>query len=481
MSIRNKERQVEVDIVNFSKKGNGIGYFERQDQETWPVEVSFAIPGDRVKTTLLRKRSGTYQSRLDEIVAPSPSRIEPKCGHFGVCGGCRWQQMPYDKQLKEKELFVRHKFGDLIHENVDFYKIVPADEPWKYRNKMEFSFSSDLEGNRYLGLMMDQGRGKVMDLTECHLTNPWFVDAVSAVRDWWKESKLEAYHSYKDQGSLRTLTLREGIRTGDRMVNLTVSGNPDFALKKHDLEGFVAFVRDAVEPVDPKQQLSIFLTIQQIQKGNPTQFYEMHLYGSDTIREELRIRGASGEIEHLTFHISPAAFFQPNSLQAEKLYSLGLELAQISKDQVVYDLYCGTGTLGICAAKRAKQVVGVELSPESAHDARHNAKENGIQNITILTGAVRRMLGEIREKDLFPEPDVVMVDPPRAGLDPHAIRHLIELAPPKILYISCNPSTQVENIREFIANGYALKAIQPVDQFPHTVHIENITLLVKAS
>ena len=480
MSIRNKERQVEVDIVNFSKKGNGIGYFERQDEETWPVEVSFTIPGDRVKTTLLRKRSGVYKSMLDEVVSPSNDRIEPKCGHFGVCGGCRWQQMSYEKQLQEKELMLRHKFGDLINDGVDFYRIMPADDPWKYRNKMEFSFSSDLDGNQYLGLMMDQGRGKVMDLTECHLTNSWFVDGVGAVRDWWKESKLEAYHSYKNIGSLRTLTLREGIRTGDRMVNLTVSGNPDFALKKHDLEGFVAFVRDAVEQVDPNKQLSIFLTIQQIQKGSPTQFYEMHLYGPDTIREILHIgTGKEGKFEPLTFHISPAAFFQPNSLQAEKLYSLGLEIAQISKEQVVYDLYCGTGTLGICAAKRAKQVVGVELSPESAHDARHNAKVNKIENITIFTGAVRRMLEEIKVKELSPDPDLVMVDPPRAGLDPHAIKLLLELSPPKILYISCNPTTQVENIREFLSNGYELKVIQPVDQFPHTVHIENITLLVK--
>ncbi len=482
MSIRDKQRQVEVDIVNFSKKGNGIGYFVRQDEQTWPVEVSFTVPGDRVKTTLLRKRSGVYRSWLDEVVTPSSDRIEPKCRHFGVCGGCRWQQIPYSKQLEEKELMIRHHFGDLITDAVDFYGIVPNNDPWKYRNKMEFSFSTDREGNRYLGLMMDQGRGKVVDLQECHLTNPWFIDAVSTVRDWWKESNLEAYHSYKDVGSLRTLTLREGIRTGDRMVNLTVSGNPDFALKKHHLEGFVAFIRDAVEPVDPDQRLSVFLTIHQIQKGHPTQFYEMHLYGADTIREELRIhREEQTSRESLTFHISPAAFFQPNTLQAEKLYSLALEMAQISSDQVVYDLYCGTGTLGICAAKRAKQVVGVELSPESAHDARHNAKENGIENISILTGAVKRILGEIREKELYPEPDVVMVDPPRAGLDPEAVKHLIELSPPKLLYISCNPATQVDNIREFIKNGYELKAVQPVDQFPHTVHIENIALLTKTS
>lgn len=482
MSIRDKQRQVEVDIVNFSKKGNGIGYFLRQDDQTWPVEVSFTVPGDKVKATLLRKRSGVYRSLLDEIVNPSPDRIKPVCGHFGVCGGCRWQHIPYERQLREKELLVRHQFGGLLTDSVEFYQIVPCETPWNYRNKMEFSFSNDLEGNKYLGLMMDQGRGKVMDLHECHLPNPWFVKAVSAVRDWWEESNLNAYHSYKDVGSLRTLTLREGMRTGDRMVNLTVSGNPDFALKKHHLEGFLAFVRDAVEPVDPEQRLSIFLTIQQIQKGHPTQFYEMHLYGTDTIREKLHILTFDdSKPKELVFHISPAAFFQPNTRQAEKLYSLALELAQISDDQVVYDLYCGTGTLGICAAKKAKQVVGVELSPESAHDARHNAKVNGIDNITILTGAVRNMLAEIKEKEMFPDPDTVMVDPPRAGLDPHAVKHLLELAPPKLLYISCNPATQVENIKEFLQNGYELKAVQPVDQFPHTIHIENIALLTKKS
>jgi 23S rRNA (uracil1939-C5)-methyltransferase len=480
MSIRDKHRQIEVDIVKFSKKGNGIGYFERQDKEVWPVEVSFTLPGDRVCAQLMRKRSGVYPSILEEIIHPSPERITPKCVHFGVCGGCRWQNLSYENQLKEKEQFVAGCFGDLLTDSVDVYQIVPTDDPWNYRNKMEYSFSSDREGNHYLGLMMDKGKGKVVNLTECHLPNPWFIEAVKAVRAWWKESTLEAYHSFKNIGSLRTLTLREGMRTGDRMVNLTVSGNPDYALKKHDLEGFVAFVRDAVEPVDPDQRLSIFLTIQQIHKGSPTQFYEMHLYGADTIREVLYITTSTdSKPEALTFHISPAAFFQPNSFQAEKLYSLAMELAGISSEHVVYDLYCGTGTLGICAAKRAKQVVGVELSPESAHDARHNVVVNGLKNVAILTGAVRRMLGEIKQQGMHPDPDVVMVDPPRAGLDPHAIQQLIELSPPKILYVSCNPTTQVENIREFINHGYSLKAVQPVDQFPHTVHIENIVLLVK--
>lgn len=478
MSIRNKPHIVDVKIEKLSKKGNGIGYFERQDETKWPVEVSFTVPGDRVKVMLLRKRGGIYQSRLEEILEYSPDRVEPRCQHFGVCGGCRWQHIPYEMQLTIKEEFIRKCFKGMLNEEVDFRSILPCDHNWHYRNKMEYSFSSDAANNHYLGLFMDQSKGRVFHLTECHLPNPWFVEALKAVRQWWKEFNLEAYHAPRNSGSLRTLTLREGQRTGDRMINLTVSGNPAFALKKHQLEGFVAFVRAAVEPVDPLKKLSIFLTIQQTAKGKPTQFFEMHLYGSDHIREILKVKtDPNEEPTPLEFHISSSAFFQPNTRQAEQLYSIALRMALIPKHAIVYDLYCGTGTLGICAAKRARQVVGIEISPESAHDARHNATKNGLSNVSIITGSVHEKLTEIREEELFPSPDLVMVDPPRAGLDSVALRHIIELQPPKILYISCNPVSQSENIADLIEAGYHLQAMQPIDQFPHTVHIENIAIL----
>jgi 23S rRNA (uracil1939-C5)-methyltransferase len=202
------------------------------------------------------------------------------------------------------------------------------------------------------------------------------------------------------------------------------------------------------------------------------------LYGPDHIREILLIKtDPAEEPVPMKFNISPSAFFQPNTRQAEKLYSIALKMAIIPKHTVVYDLYCGTGTLGICAARRARQVVGVELSPESAHDARHNASENGLENVEILTGAVHEKLEEIRAQERFPPPDLVMVDPPRAGLDAAALKHIIQLRPPKILYISCNPATQAENVADFVAAGYRLQAMQPIDQFPHTAHIENIVVL----
>lgn len=386
--------------------------------------------------------------------------------------------MSYDDQLRIKQEQIEKLFRPIASEEVVFNPIIPCDPPWHYRNKMEFSFSNDAEGKEYLGLIIDSSRGKVLNLTECHLVNPWFVDTLKAVRSWWKESEIKAYHPYSNKGSLRTLTVREGMRSGDRLVMLTVSGNPDYALTRQHIDSFVAFVRDAIELPTSESTLSVFLRIHQAVKGVETQFYEMQLYGPDYIRETLNVcPDVGGNVSTLKFKVSPSAFFQPNTFQAEKLYSAALQMVDIQPKSVVYDLYCGTGTLGICAAKSAKLVVGIEISPESSLDARTNASENGLSNVKIYTGAAGDVMGTLRKDPDIPLPDVVMVDPPRSGLDPKTIQHLVELKPAKILYISCNPETQVENIKELQKLGYRLKALQPVDQFPHTVHIENIAIM----
>lgn len=461
-----------VHIQSFSKHGNGLGTFLKGDGASATAEVPFTLPGEQAKALLLRKRGGIYSALLEEVEAPSSERIAPKCIHFGTCGGCRWQHLPYERQLAQKETAIRHAFARLLTHKVVVKPIVPCDPPWQYRNKMEFTFSNDAAGNRYLGLVMDSSRGKVINLSVCHLVNPWFVDALTAVRKWWEESGLMAYRPSHDAGSLRTLTLREGMRTGDRMAILTVSGNPDFALKRPQLDSFAATLRHAVEPQG--HSLALFLRIHQIVKGSPTNFYEMQLYGPDFIKEELHVGSAS-----LKFKISPGAFFQPNTLQAERLYSLALQQADIPKGSVVYDLYCGTGTLGIAASQLASQVIGIELSLESSLDAKTNAQMNGCTNVTILPGSVPDVLEKIRNEKSHPLPDVVIVDPPRAGLGPDALRHLIELFPPKILYVSCNPFTQSADIQVLSEAGYRLVLIQPVDQFPHTPHVENIAILVR--
>lgn len=465
---------VDVSIKSWTKKGNGLGV----DQETGlkNVEVPFTIPGDIVRVELNRKRGGVYHTRLQEVIVPSPLRQLPKCQHFGACGGCRWQQISYSEQLNIKQETIRALFEPHLDSDTKVYPIEPCPSPWQYRNKMEFSFSSDAKGERYLGLIIDSSGGKVLNLFDCHLVNTWHMDVVAAVRVWWEDEGIASYHLSKNTGALRTLTLREGIRSGDRLVMLTVSGNPDFALKQAELNSFVAAIKGAMKEFSGN--LSLLLRIQQIAKGRETQFFEILLSGKDQIEEILYLQtDPNVPAKPLYFDVGPTSFFQPNTLQAERLYSLAIQHLHLTQDDaVIYDLYCGTGTLGICAAERAARVVGIEIVPEAAIDARANALKNGFQEIEILTGAVDVVMKSEAFK-LIPPPDVVMVDPPRVGLDPTTLQALGALKPKKILYISCNPTTQVQNIEALKTFGYRLDVVHPVDQFPQTVHIENIAVL----
>jgi 23S rRNA (uracil1939-C5)-methyltransferase len=375
--------------------------------------------------------------------------------------------MAYAAQLRQKEERVRKAFKNLCP--VSFGSpIIPCETPFRYRNKMEFSFSENRGGARYLGLMIAQAEPYVFNVSECHLCPSWFSAVLNSIRTWWETSGLKAYYPPADTGSLRYLTLRYGVRTEQKMAVLNVSGHPDFAPNRSQLDGYVSAVKQALPPdANP----SIFLRVHQAKKGKPTHFFEMHLSGPDHIVEELHLAGRK-----LSFKISPASFFQPNTLQAEKLYSAALAL--LENPSIIYDLYCGTGTLGMAAAQHAAQVIGIDLSPESILDAEENLKRNNISNLQFHQGDVGQVLTQLMARPDFVRPDAVIVDPPRAGLDPLALHHLKTLLPRSILYISCNPLTQAENIEELLRAGYRLVKLQPVDQFPHTYHIENIAFLV---
>lgn len=441
---------MEALVQHFSAKGYGVAD---------GVEIAHAIPGDRIQYELTRKKRLPKKGRLLEILAPSKDRIEPRCIHARTCGGCSWQQMAYSAQLKEKELRVQKAF----QRKPD--PIIPCEKPFGYRNKMEFTFSENRAGQKFLGLMIAQAEPYVFNLTECHLGSPWFASVLSSVRTWWESSGLKAYYPPADSGSLRYLTLREAIHTGQKMAILNVSGNPDFALNRSHLDHYAAAVKSATQG-----EISIFLRIHQTKKGKPTQFYEMHLAGPDHIVEELQLESCS-----LSFKISPISFFQPNSFSAVTLYNMALSI--LPPSSLVYDLYCGTGTLGMAAAQKAKQVIGIELSPEAVIDATENLRRNSIDNMAIYQGDVGKVITHLMGKSDFQRPDAVLVDPPRAGLDPLALHHLKTLLPKTLVYISCNPLTQAENVAELLKAGYELKRLQPIDQFPHTYHIENIALL----
>lgn len=455
--------QVQLNITSFNARGYGVATYVRPSPlPPLEVETAHTLPGDVVAVEMRKKMRGIRKGRLLNVLQPSADRVEPRCKHANVCGGCCWQQMDYTAQLREKQQRVQNVFS-----NESIEPILAAANSFRYRNKMEFTFSENRAGMKYVGLMIAQAEPYVYNTEECHLCNPWVTEILQSIRLWWDASGLKAYNPPRDEGTLRYVTFREAFRTGQRMIVLNISGHADFAPTRAQLDAFV-------EAVKPAGDASVFLRIHQTKKGKPTQFFEMHLAGPDHIVEELHL--AAG---NLSFKISPISFFQPNTIQAERLYDTALRLIAPLNPTRVFDLYCGTGTLGMAASRTAKQVIGVELSPEAVLDAEENLKRNKIDNCTFLQGDVGKVLTHLLSEKGFERPDVVIVDPPRAGLDPLAIKHLQTLQPKAILYISCNPLTQAENIKELSRFGYRIATLQPVDQFPHTYHIENIALLVR--
>jgi 23S rRNA (uracil1939-C5)-methyltransferase len=288
------------------------------------------------------------------------------------------------------------------------------------------------------------------------------MQVLEAVRLWWIESGLLAYRM-NDTGTLRTLILREGKRTGDKLIMLTVSGNPTFAMNKEQRLSFV----EAISAVVGKERVAIFLRVQQIAKGFETQFFEMHLNGPDHLLEKCTVGG-----EEFTFKISPSSFFQPNTQMAEVIYAEALKLIDEPVEHLM-DLYAGIGTLGLVCARKAKRVTAIELNPYAVYDAQSNQELSGIEHYTVVCGDVGKILMEKMD-----ESDCLIVDPPRTGLDKTAMQIILRMKPKKIIYISCSPQTQVENMRSLMQEGYSVDHLQPVDQFPHTPHIEMVSSVV---
>ncbi|NGX46307.1 MAG: 23S rRNA (uracil-C(5))-methyltransferase RlmCD, partial [Chlamydiae bacterium] len=340
-------------IDRFSKKGWG--------RTAQGLDIFGALPGEEV-TALKRGR----RAFLNEVITPSPLRVEPRCPHAMACGGCAFQHYDYEAQLNLKQERVAEALEGAIERCAPLiHPIIGCESPWQYRNKMEFSFSQNREGERFLGLMLAGSRGKVQNLKECHLASPWMMEALESARAWWEKSGLSAYRHSANRGHLRTLTLREAMQGSGRLAMVTVSGNPDFALNASQIQGFKESMKGIAD--------SIFLEVHQIAKGKPTQFFEMHLSGPAHIREKLL---------GYEFKISPTSFFQPNTKQAEILYTRALEM--LGECETLFDLYCGTGTTSIIASGSAKKVIGIELNPHAVIDAQSNEENNNKNNVEII-------------------------------------------------------------------------------------------------
>jgi len=452
-------------ITSLNKEGIGKASWQKPDGTSREVLALYSLPNETISAYPYK-----YKKKLfavpDSIVTHSPDRVAPKCIHFGSCGGCLLQHMQYDVQKNHKARFIAELFQGY---SAPILPIISSDEIWQYRNKMEWSFSQNAKGEKFLGLCLRHKKGKVQNTLECHLVLPWMQEALSSVRTWWQTTDLQAFCHHKNRGSLRTLTFRQAHCSGDRVIILTVSGDPEYAIKRDALKTFVAACMPHAADVGA---LIVILRIHQQIKGKPTQFYEMRLHGPDTFSESYEVM-LNGQKVCREVQVSPSSFLQPNSFLANTIYTKALELAALSKSDVLYDLYAGIGIFGMLAAPFVKEVIAVEVSPDACFDAKTNASRLKIDNFSIFQGDVKALLA----KQDFVHPDVVIVDPPRCGLGTKVCEELVCLKPDRIVYVSCNPETQKVDAELLIEKGYVLKEVQPIDQFPHTPHMENIILL----
>lgn len=463
----------DVTIETIDAEGFGLGYLSiylvpQKEQRDYRVLVRKAVPGDVVRVYVESVRSNRMEGRIDAFVTPSPQRTTPRCPHFSEtaqpgagCGGCTFQSLDYPTQLQAKRALVQRL---LKSAGVDPELVAPArgmDDPWFYRNKMEFSFA-DMDGQTSLGLHPTGYKYDVLDLEACFLQAPWVADYLGAVRTWARDSGLTTYRAKDDSGWLRTLTLREGKRTGERLVELTTApgGNRDDAL------AFLALTQAFSAKHDVAFQ-SVYWTQHVARRGERTRMESEVLAGTPTFREEMILPNGSS----LAFEVHPRAFFQPNTLQAERLYGLVVERAAL-QGQHVLDLYCGTGTIGLFLSRFAAHVTGIELQPDAVENARRNAAANGIENVTFHVGDVGKVLAEHK-----PDADVVVVDPPRSGLLPQAREMVEATSARRLVYVSCNPQSLARDLAAFRKSGWTTLSVEPVDMFPHTYHIENVAVL----
>lgn len=424
------------------------------------------VPGDVADILVTKNKKDWAEGRVMQLKQPSPDRIEPVCIHFGVCGGCKWQMLPYEKQLEYKEQEARDVFRK-AHIDAEVLPIIGSERIYRYRNKLEFTFSDRefLPKERFdtgeiakeaLGYNIPRMFDKVLNITECHLMDDINNDIRNKFRDFALQQGFAFYDIRGNEGWLRNLIIRYSS-TGECMVNLVVAyEDPALDLIKDFFLSALPQVTTLLFTINPKVNDSIYDLEPEV------------AYGSGYIYEKLR---------KLTFKISPKSFFQTNTGQAIRLYDVAKEYADLTGNEIVYDLYCGTGSIGLYLHEGAKKIVGVEAIDDAIIDARENAVINNVSNASFFTGDVIKVCNQ----EFFEtngKPDVVIVDPPRAGLHEKLVNKLLEIAPAKIVYVSCNISTQARDLT-LLQQQYHVKRLQPVDMFPQTHHIECVAELVR--
>jgi 23S rRNA (uracil1939-C5)-methyltransferase len=438
---RGDELELQIDSLAFG--GAGVARLDG-----YVVFVSDAVPGDRVRAVVGKSKRAYAEARAVQILQPGDDRIEPVADHPGA----PWQVLRYERQLEIKQQQVDdalRRLGRL--EDFALEPIVPAVQTWRYRNKLEYSFGTDRGGRLVCGFHAPGRWDEIAEVRDCLLASEAGNEARERVVRWCREQGLEAYDRRSGEGLLRNLVVREGRRTGQLQARLvTGPGELDRERLAAAAQPLAGLLWTRVDGVAETTQ------------GGDTEL----LSGVDRIEEE---------IAGMRLAISPEAFFQTNTEMAERLYGLAIEYAGLSGFERLYDLYCGIGTIGLLMAPRVAEVWGLELVESAIADAIANSRRNEIDNARFFAGDVRLALRELVAK--ASHPDVIVVDPPRAGLSAKIVRRIVEAAPRRLVYVSCNPTTLAPNAAQLIEAGYELQRVRPIDMFPQTPHIECVAVL----
>lgn len=442
-----------IDVLRLGASGEGVGRYEN-----FTVFVPGALPGEQVQARIRLVKKQYAIADLSDIVNASPQRVKPDCPVYDQCGGCQLQHLSYEGELREKRQQVVDALERIGHfKGIDVLPTIGADSPWHYRNKMQFPVASAGKGKLAIGCFA-AATHKVIDIDACLIQKDGNNQIMDVVRQWMKQYKIPAYDEDRRSGIVRHVMGRVGVHTGEIMVCLVTA--QDMVPHMKDL---VRLLRSAIPGLTSVVQ-NVNTRHTNVILGPKTRV----IYGKPTIHDS---------IGNLTFHISAQSFFQVNSEQAQKLYETALQFADLKGHETVADVYCGTGTITLFLAQKAKQVYGIEIVAPAIKDAIQNAKDNHIKNAQFILGDAVYKLPELIKNGIHL--DVIVLDPPRAGCGEPVLDAIARTRPKRVVYVSCNPATLARDLAYLNERGYAPKKVQPVDMFSRTHHVETVVLLTK--
>ena len=444
---------ITLDITSATSEGSGVG----RTPDGTAVFVPMTAIGDTARVKILKVKKTYAFARLEELVTPSPARIEPDCPQYQKCGGCVWRHITYAAECAVKEQKVRDAVQRIGGISTSFMPVIPSQRTCRYRNKAQLPFGKSPDGGVTMGFYAFHSH-RVTDCTDCALQPTAFKTVMDVTREFIRLTDVEIYDEQTDRGRLRHLYIRYGEITDELMVCYVVNGN---GLKHEDM--LIQMLRREL----PNLKTVVFNSNRE--KTNVILGSKNRVaYGSGFITDELC---------GLRFKISPFSFWQVNRAQAERLYAKAREYACLGGSEVLLDLYCGTGTIGLTMAKDCKQLIGVEIIEDAVRDAEHNAAVNSICNARFMCADAPQAAQRLKEEGV--RPDVVILDPPRKGCSPGLVQTIAQMAPKRVVYVSCDPATLARDLKDFAAMGYQTQEVTPVDMFPRTAHVESVALLTR--